>query len=52
VGVARSVLELIGNTPMVDVSQLSPKSNVRIVVKLEGRNPGGSIKDRAALSML
>jgi len=46
------VLELIGNTPMVDISQLSPNPNVRIVIKLEGRNPGGSIKDRAALSMI
>lgn len=50
--VAKGVLDLIGNTPMVDVSQLSPKPNVRFVVKLEGRNPGGSIKDRAALAMV
>ena len=50
--VAKSVLELIGNTPMVDVSQLSPNPDVRFVMKLEGRNPGGSIKDRAALAMI
>ena len=50
--VAKNVLDLIGNTPMVDVSQLSPNPNVRFVVKLEGRNPGGSIKDRAALAMV
>jgi cysteine synthase B len=45
-------LELIGNTPMVDVSSLSPKREVRILVKLEGQNPGGSVKDRIALSMI
>jgi cysteine synthase len=51
-GVANSVLELIGHTPMVDISQLSPNPDVRLVMKLEGRNPAGSIKDRAALSMV
>ncbi|MGD0742506.1 MAG: cysteine synthase family protein [Acidimicrobiales bacterium] len=45
---APDVLGLIGNTPMVDVSQLSPNPAVRIVVKLEGANPGGSVKDRVA----
>jgi [CysO sulfur-carrier protein]-thiocarboxylate-dependent cysteine synthase len=52
VPVARSVLELIGDTPMVDVSQLSPNPSARLVVKLEGRNPGGSVKDRVALSLV
>jgi cysteine synthase B len=52
VDVAKNVLELIGHTPMVDVSQLSPNPNVRFVMKLEGRNPGGSIKDRASLAMV
>lgn len=47
-----SVLELIGNTPMVDVSRLSPSPDVRILVKLEGRNPGGSVKDRVALALV
>jgi cysteine synthase len=47
-----SITELIGNTPMVDVSALSPNPKVRIMAKLEGWNPGGSVKDRAALSML
>ena len=51
-GVYSSITELIGNTPMVDVSVLSPNPNVRIVAKLEGQNPGGSVKDRAALSMI
>lgn len=46
--VAEGVLELIGNTPAVDVSSLSPNARVRIVVKLEGVNPGGSLKDRVA----
>jgi cysteine synthase B len=47
-----SVLELIGNTPLVDISTLSPNSSVRILIKLEGQNPGGSVKDRIALSMV
>ena len=48
----RSVLELIGNTPLVEVSALSPTPGVRILVKLEGQNPGGSVKDRIALAMV
>jgi [CysO sulfur-carrier protein]-thiocarboxylate-dependent cysteine synthase len=47
-----SVLELIGNTPMVEVSALSPNPSVRILLKLEGQNPGGSVKDRIALAMV
>jgi cysteine synthase B len=47
-----SVIDLIGNTPMVDISALSPKPGVRIVAKLEGQNPGGSVKDRAAKYMV
>ena len=47
-----SVLELIGNTPLVDITQLSPSPGVRILIKLEGQNPGGSVKDRIALSMI
>ena len=47
-----SVLDLIGNTPVVDVSALSPKPNVTILAKLEGRNPAGSVKDRVALSLV
>jgi cysteine synthase B len=47
-----SVLELIGNTPIIDVSVLSPKPNVTILMKLEGRNPAGSVKDRIALSLV
>jgi len=47
-----SVLELIGETPVIDVSALSPKANVTILAKLEGRNPAGSVKDRVALSLV
>ena len=47
-----SVLDLIGDTPLVDVSALSPNPAARILIKLEGHNPGGSIKDRIALSMV
>ncbi len=47
-----SVLDLIGSTPVVDVSALSPKPNVTILAKLEGQNPAGSVKDRVALSLI
>ncbi len=47
-----SVLDMIGNTPMVDVSKLSPNPDVRIIAKLEGQNPFGSVKDRIAKSMI
>jgi [CysO sulfur-carrier protein]-thiocarboxylate-dependent cysteine synthase len=47
-----SITDLIGNTPMVDVSALSPNPKVRILTKLEGQNPGGSVKDRAAKYMI
>jgi cysteine synthase B len=47
-----SVLDLIGNTPLVEISRLSPNPDARILIKLEGRNPGGSVKDRVALSMV
>ena len=47
-----SVLALIGNTPIVDISALSPNPRVTVLAKLEGQNPGGSVKDRVALSMV
>jgi cysteine synthase len=47
-----SVIDLVGNTPLVDVSRLSPNPRVDILAKLEGQNPGGSVKDRAAKWML
>ena len=49
---AATALDLIGNTPLVDVSALSPNRSVRILVKLEGANPGGSVKDRVARSLV
>ncbi len=47
-----SVVDLIGNTPIVDVSNLSPNPRATILVKLEGFNPGGSVKDRIAKAMI
>jgi len=47
-----SLLELIGNTPLVELQRLSPKPGVRLYAKLEGQNPTGSIKDRVAKAML
>jgi [CysO sulfur-carrier protein]-thiocarboxylate-dependent cysteine synthase len=47
-----SVLDLIGNTPLVAAHPLSPNPAVRIFVKLEGNNPGGSVKDRIAKAMI
>lgn len=47
-----SILELIGDTPLVGIHALSPNPAVRIYAKLEGQNPGGSAKDRIALKMV
>lgn len=47
-----SILSLIGNTPLVELNHLNPKPKVRLYGKLEGQNPGGSVKDRAAYSMI
>jgi len=49
---ARSLLDLVGSTPLVELPRLSPKSEVRFYAKLEGQNPTGSIKDRIALAMV
>ena len=46
------IVESIGNTPLVELPRLSPKPDVRIYAKLEGRNPTGSVKDRVAKSMI
>lgn len=46
------VLELIGNTPLIDVSRLSPNPAARLLAKLEGQNPFGSVKDRIAKNMI
>ena len=47
-----SLLESVGNTPLVGLPNLSPSKDVRLWAKLEDRNPTGSIKDRAALAMI
>jgi S-sulfo-L-cysteine synthase (O-acetyl-L-serine-dependent) len=47
-----TILDLVGNTPIVELNRINPNPNVKIYGKLEGHNPGGSVKDRAALSMI
>lgn len=47
-----SIIDLVGNTPLVELLKLNPNPNVKIYAKLEGNNPGGSVKDRAALNMI
>ena len=47
-----TILDLIGNTPLIPVNRLNPNKNVKILAKLESFNPGGSIKDRPALQMI
>jgi len=44
-----SILDTIGNTPVVEIRNLNPNPKVKILAKLEYFNPGGSIKDRSAL---
>lgn len=46
------VLETIGNTPLVELKKLNPNPSVKIFAKLEGNNPGGSVKDRPAYYMI
>jgi len=50
--VYKDVLQLIGNTPLVKINRLNPNKNVEIWAKIEGVNPGGSVKDRIALKMI
>lgn len=47
-----TILDLIGNTPLAELKHLNPNPNVRIFAKLEGNNPGGSVKDRPAYNMV
>jgi S-sulfo-L-cysteine synthase (O-acetyl-L-serine-dependent) len=47
-----SILDLVGNTPMAEIKKLHTNASVRIFAKLEGNNPGGSVKDRPALNMI
>ncbi len=46
------IIDLVGNTPLVELQQLNTNPKVKIYAKLEGNNPGGSVKDRAALNMI
>src|SRR6184192_893543 len=50
--VGTSLLDLVGNTPLVELPRLSPKPGVLLYAKLEGQNPTGSTKDRVALAMV
>lgn len=46
------IIDLVGNTPLVELQRLNPNPKVKIYAKLEGNNPGGSVKDRPALNMI
>lgn len=48
----QSITELIGNTPLIQLSRVISNKNVTVYAKLEGQNPGGSVKDRAAYNMI
>jgi len=47
-----NIIEFVGNTPLVEIQKLHTNPDVKIYAKLEGNNPGGSVKDRAALNMI
>ena len=49
---AASLLDLVGSTPLVELTRLAPRPGVRILAKLEGQNPTGSLKDRIAKAMI
>jgi len=49
---SNSILDLIGNTPLVESKVLNTNPNVKVLFKLEGNNPGGSVKDRPAYNMI
>ncbi|RDY61614.1 cysteine synthase CysM [Flagellimonas nanhaiensis] len=49
---SKTILDLIGNTPLVESKILNKNPNVQLLFKLEGQNPGGSVKDRPALNMI
>ena len=50
--IANSVLDLIGGTPLVRLRRLADAAGARVLVKVEARNPGGSVKDRIAVAMV
>src|SRR5688500_2039396 len=47
-----NILDTVANTPLVEIQRLNPNPSVKIFAKLEGNNPGGSVKDRPALNMI
>ena len=49
---ASNVTQLIGNTPLVKLQRIVPANSATVLVKIESRNPGGSVKDRIGLSMI
>jgi len=51
-GIVQSVLDLVGGTPLVRLSRMAAEAWAEVLAKLESRNPGGSVKDRIALSMI
>ncbi|MFL0082206.1 cysteine synthase CysM [Tenacibaculum maritimum] len=48
----KKITDLVGNTPLIEVSNVIHKKDIRLLLKLEGNNPGGSVKDRAAYNMI
>ena len=47
-----TILDYVGNTPLVEIQHLNTNGNVKVFAKLEGNNPGGSVKDRPALNIV
>ncbi|MFC3197804.1 cysteine synthase CysM [Parapedobacter deserti] len=48
----KSLIDCVGDTPLMEIARLNPNPRVKLYAKLEGNNPGGSVKDRAALNMI
>ena len=48
----RKIIDLVGQTPLVEITKLNTNPNVKVFAKMEGHNPGGSVKDRAAYGMI
>ena len=51
-GILHSILEAVGNTPLVELRRMVGQNSARVLVKVEGLNVGGSIKTRTALNMI
>lgn len=49
---SKTIIDIIGNTPLIEAKNITTNKNVRLFLKLEGKNPGGSVKDRAAFNMI